>query len=233
MRLPLSVRAAVVAALVVGGLAASGPATAAPAGAADNAVSPDHAGFVVTADAVHAVRARWVQPAATCQQGASYADFRISFSTGSREVAIGSAAECNGGAPILYAWTKFGGKRVRLDETLNSGDTMVGRLTSGPKGISVLIGDQTAGWGEALAGTGMGKPDFTDAFFGVTARTGQSGVLPLTDFGSLKLIDCRVNHQPVQDLSPQLVTMESHSGVVKAEPLKHLGRILSVIFKHA
>jgi hypothetical protein len=230
--LPLA-RAALVAALVGGGgLAATGPASAAR-GAAVDAASRDHAGFVVTADAVHAVRAHWVQPSADCQQEASFADFRISLGGGSREVAIGTAADCRNGTPSTYGWTTFGGKRVRFDETLNPGDTVIAKVTAGPNGVTVLIADQTQGWGEAIAGGGMGRPTFTQAFLGVTARTGKSGVLPLTDFGSFTLVAPTVNHQPVRDLDPELVTMESRSGVVKAEPRKVRGHTLSVVFKHA
>ena len=231
MRLASSLRASAVVAFLAGSLAVMAPASADTSAA--GSTSPDHAGFMVTDDSVRTVKATWMQPQANCQQTASFATFQFGFTTATQEVAVGTAADCHGGTVSQYAWVSFGQRRVKLQETVNVSDVMVAKVTERKGGVSVIVGDQTAGWGEGYSTGGGHAPKVTGAFIGAVARTGSSGVLALTDFGTLKLLSCTINHQPLKSLSPTLVTMKDDSGVVKAKPVVDKGRPAGVLWKHA
>lgn len=202
--------------LVTAALCAVGiPAVASPPG--DTVPSLNHAGYGVTADAVHRVVAGWTQPKVTCGASTSYADFRISFAHGVHPVALGTAAECHHGVATYYAWESAGGRRQRLDEVVRAGDVMQASLMTTRSGISTSIDDQTQGWGEGSGSGGSGgPPQMTRATFGVFARSGSAGVLPLAHFAPAEFTKATVNKAPLAGPDARRFTMRDVAGGVKA-----------------
>ena len=68
----------------------------------------------------------------------------------------------------------------------------------------------------------------------VQARSHDTTVLPLADFGVGSVTDCEVNDAPIGDLGPQSVVMETKDGVVMATPgdLQN-GSSFDVTWEHA
>jgi hypothetical protein len=232
MRTSVVVRAAIGAlALGVGGFATPATAASSPGQATP---SLNRAGYVVRTDAVKVVKLRWVQPAADCAKGASFANVRVGFARSRHEVAVGTSLACHGGQPSYDAWMNFGDGPERLDETVRAGDVITATLTASKHSLSLEIDDPTSGWGEGAVTGGPRDVHMTRAFFGVTARAGDSGVLPLADFGKAVFTDATVNGQPVGDAGAQAVLMQSQAGVVKAVPGDvRNGKAFTVTWQHS
>jgi hypothetical protein len=198
----------------------------------DGVTSLNRAGYTAAPTGLKRVHAAWTVPTATCGHGASYATVRISMGRGSDVTWIGTAVDCHAGSASYYAWTNFGG-RSRLHGRMLPGDRITAAAISSNGGAQINFADNTQGWGVQL-GCGGACGGFTRAMVGVAGRTADSGLLPLTNFGSLAFYAVTVDKQSIGDSDPQKLTMQSPHGIVKADASDlRKGRGFTVTWRHA
>ncbi len=211
---PLGTMVGLVGALVAVGAALS-PAASALAGQAGpgkHTTSLNRAGYGVTAASIKHVSAAWRQPSATCETGATYANFRISIARLGKPVAVGTATDCHAGQAVFYAWTNWEGQRVKLDGTVQAGDQIRVNLDISKDDLAYEIDNDTQGWGQGAASAGGGPGHFTRADILVQARAAGRGVLPLTNFGRVFFRQCKVNGHPLGTQHSHEIRMETPLG---------------------
>jgi Peptidase A4 family len=182
-------------------------AFAAPALAAtEEAASENWAGYVATTKDntdYSAVSASWVQPTVTCSSEssqASYSAYWVGLGGGDSNSdaleQIGTQADCDTtGSARYYAWYELvPSAPVKLDLTINAGDTVWARTAVSGDNVSFYIKDRTTGqvWQKTLTMTAA-TPDTSTAEWVAEAPsecasgpTSECTPLPLADFGTAK-----------------------------------------------
>jgi hypothetical protein len=182
-------------------------AFAAPALAAtEEAASENWAGYVATTKDntdYSAVSASWVQPTVTCSSEssqASYSAYWVGLGGGDSNSdaleQIGTQADCNTTASAkYYAWYELvPSAPVKLDLTIDAGDTVWARTAVSGDNVSFYIKDRTTGqvWQKTLTMTAA-APDTSTAEWVAEApsecasgATSECAPLPLADFGTAK-----------------------------------------------
>jgi hypothetical protein len=211
--------ATAIAALLAVLLSTPAIASSTTVGVDDGISSENHAGYAVAAHGpLHEVVARWVQPTPTCGSQPTYANVQAELAKKTHIFKVGTASNCRGGNPVAYAWFySSADQRQRLPRTVLPGDVMRVKVSWYHREVEYSISNLTRHWG-----LGVGMFDgysrvATRATFGLAARSGTTGALPLTDIGTVHFLACWVQGQKITDADATAVTM-SHGRVVKAEP---------------
>lgn len=219
----------------VAAVGAAVPAQAAVAGL-QGLTSPNHAGYLVAGGGLtHDVVAQWVQPAASCGSGTTFADVEVVLARGMAVTKMGTSADCRKGIPVYSAWyTGFDvGHRYRVPRRVMPGDVMRVTIDWRHYEADVTIRDVTRHWsaGAGEAGGDAGLP--TRVSFALAARSGADGALPLTDVGTVSFHRCSVDGELITGDTATAVTM-SRDDTVRALP-RAIGAAgdFSVTWQHA
>jgi peptidase A4-like protein len=233
-----------VAALVVTAFPAAAGArvsTAAPLQFAPNhkitqSTSSNWSGYAATGGGFTTVTSTWTQPTASCTSATTYSSFWVGLDgDGSSTVEqTGTSADCSGGTPRYYAWYEMYPKYpVNLSLSIQPGDSITGTVTATGNGRYTLhLHNNTTGGDFSTTQKGHGSNYSAEAI--AEAPSSRSGVLPLTNFGTVNFATTTVNGQPIGNFNPDRIDMVSGS-TLKAQTgaLNSAGTDFSVAWKHS
>jgi hypothetical protein len=206
-------------------ISASGPGGATP-NAGSNGVqqSPNWAGYAVSGrnGAFRSVSAAWVQPRANCR---GVADQRLAaawvgldgFSDHMVEQ-TGADSDCNGSRPTYSGWYEmFPAPPVFFRNVLRPGDHMSASVTfRGTRTFILVLSDSTRHWVQRII-KNEARRHRSSAEFIEEAPSTQTGVLPLADFGTVRIARDLVNGRPLRRLPrTRIIMTEFLDGPLKA-----------------
>lgn len=216
--------------LVAGALLAVAPA-AAQAATGSSQVLPNHqighatssnwSGYALTGAAPYtSISSNWIQPTANCSvTPSSYSSFWVGldgYNTNSVEQ-TGTDSDCSGTTPTYYGWYEMYPKfPVNYSNPVVPGDSMSASVVYlGSNQYKLTLSDTTQGWTQTTTQT---STTATRGSAEVIAEAPSSitGVLPLTDFGTVNFSGARLSPNSLAGANP--ITMETSSGTVKAKP---------------
>jgi hypothetical protein len=171
----------------------------------------------------------------TCTSAATYASFWVGIDgDGSNTVEqTGSEVDCAGGRPQYFAWYEmFPAFPVNYTNTVKAGDSLHASVTASGTTFTLKISDTTQGWTHTQHKT-LSSAHKHSAEVIAEAPSSGGGVLPLTNFGTVKFTSALANGTSIGTHSPDRITMVSGS-TVKAKPSKLTsGQNFSVVWHHS
>jgi len=184
--------------------------------------STNWAGWDNTGSTYTTVSASWVQPAAaSCpKRGSTYSSFWIGLDgDGSNSVEqTGSEVDCSHGSPVYYSWYEFyPAYPVNFSNTVRPGDHFSASVTSNGGGkYTLVLSDTTQGWSHTITSSASGATNASAEAI-AEAPSSRSGVLPLTNFGSMSFTNVTVNGAALGTVpTPNQLTMVTSGGTTKA-----------------
>ncbi len=217
---------ALVAAMAVGFGAGGGqPRTvvrhAGPHGLVHSTLSTNWAGYAAQGGPFTNVSASWVQPAGRCGPWeSSWSSFWVGLDgSGSNSVEqAGSEVDCDSGHPLYYGWYEvYPYAPVNYPEAAQAGDLFSSTVTSDQAGnFTITLVDQTQGWSHTERLSYGGAP-LSSAEVVAEAPLSDAGVVPLTNFGSIRFTGARVNGQPIGYFNTVPISMATPD-YMKAQP---------------
>jgi hypothetical protein len=193
------------------------------------AESTNWSGYAVTGanGAFTSVSASWTQPTATCTSSGgrhgrggsdSYAAFWVGldgYSSDSVEQ-TGSDSDCDGTTPDYYGWYEmYPADPVYYTNTVKPGDAMSASVVfSGTDTYTLTLTDSTQGWTQKQVIDESGF-DRSSAEVITEAPSSESGVLPLSDFGTVNYTAASANGSSMGTQSPTSIVMVDNSGAAK------------------
>jgi Peptidase A4 family len=204
---------AAVAATAVGGALLSAPGasavtavTHAPVHISSHATRPDHhlsfatssnwAGYAVAGGRYTSVSASWTQPAVSCGSATTYSSFWVGldgYNSGSVEQ-TGTEADCSGGRAYYSSWYEMYPKYpVNYSNTVRAGDHFNASVTTNGSGsFTLTLSDTTQGWTRTTNASYSGAA-LSSAEVIAEAPSSSSGVLPLSNFGTVNFSNSKAN----------------------------------------
>jgi hypothetical protein len=211
---------------IPGGLIRPGGADRpAVSGAVNQAESTNWSGYAATGGngAFSSVSSSWTQPTATCASsgrrgGDQYAAFWVGldgYSSDSVEQ-TGTDSDCVGRTPNYYGWYEmYPANPVYYSNPVAPGDHISASVTfSGSETYTLVLTDSTQGWTQTVTKNQSGL-DRSSAEVITEAPSSSSGVLPLSDFGTVNYSGAEANGSSLASLSPTEIIMVDNSGAEK------------------
>jgi hypothetical protein len=197
--------------------------------------STNWAGYAATGGGFTTVTSHWTQPTASCTSATTYSSFWVGLDgDGSSTVEqTGTSADCGGGHPSYYAWYEMYPKYpVNLSLVVRPGDSLTGTVSVGSHGrYTLTLHNNTTGASFSTTQKGHGSNYSAEAI--AEAPSSRSGVLPLTNFGTVNFSSTLVNGQPIGNLNPDRINMVSGSTTKAQTSTLSGGTAFSVAWKHA
>jgi hypothetical protein len=192
------------------------------------AESTNWSGYAVTGSngAFTSVSASWTEPTATCTSSGrhghrgsvSYAAFWVGldgYSSSSVEQ-TGTDSDCSGTTPDYYGWYEmYPAAPVYFTNTVKPGDSISASVTfSGTETYTLVLKDVTQGWTQTITKneTGLAR---SSAEVITEAPSSNSGVLPLSDFGTVNYTAAAANGSSMGTQNPTDIIMVDNSGLDK------------------
>ncbi len=236
-RVPLAVLAVSLGALAAPAIAAASPAQIHdPLHHLTHSTSSNWSGYAATGARFTTVSSSWTQPTATCTQATTYSSFWVGLDgdTTNTVEQTGTDADCSGGTPVYYAWYEMYPKYpVNLSMAVRPGDKMTASVTAGSRGrFTLTIRNTTTGASfttqQTLRSAKLGSAEVI-----AEAPSSSSGVLPLTNFGTVSFTGATVNGANIGTFSPDRINMVSGGVTKAATSALSGGNAFSVTWKHS
>ena len=229
-----SIVAASVAALA---LAVPAIAAAMPRDAFFNSTSQNWSGYSATGQTFSSVSASWIQPYATCGVGQTAASFWVGIDgDGSQTVEqIGAYSNCtSANVPQYYAWFEmYPNPAYKTTYPLSPGDAMSASVSVDRVGrFTLSITDATQHWTASTTQRSTTAQRISAEVI-AEAPSNSSGIVPLTNFGSVSFTSAKVNGLVLDSFNPDRIDMVSSSGVTKATTGALSNGAFSVTWKHS
>jgi hypothetical protein len=236
----------IIVAAVVAAIAAAVPALAAAKPASGLMNDPNHkltnststnwSGYAATGGQFTSVSASWTQPTAVCSFGTSYSSFWVGIDgDGSNSVEqTGSSADCSSAnVPNYYAWYEMYPKYpVNLSGTVRPGDAFTASVTTDRVGrFTLTISDSTQHWSYQTTQR-ANKASLYSAEVIAEAPSSRSGVLPLTNFGTVSFTNSTANGVSLASFNPDRIDMVSGSTTKASTGSISSSGAFSVTWKH-
>jgi hypothetical protein len=217
-------------------VASHGPLQFDPNKKISQSTSSNWSGYSAIKGRYTSVSASWIQPTASCTSATTYSSFWVGLDgDGSNTVEqTGTSADCGGGVARYYAWYEMYPKfPVNLSLAVRSGDSLSGSVTTDGSGHFTLT-IRNNGTGQSVTTTQhLSHAKLASAEAIAEAPSSSGGVLPLTNFGTVKFSSTMVNGQPIGTFSPDKIDMVSGSTVKAQTSALSGGTAFSVTWKHA
>jgi hypothetical protein len=198
--------------------------TAGTANAADAAAtSTNWSGYAAAGQpgTFTSVSSSWTQPAVTCGAQQTFSSFWVGLDgDGTQSVEqTGTEADCDNGAASYQGWWEmFPAAPVFYNSPVKPGDAMSASVTSAGGGAFTLtLSDQTQNWTQTTQQTSQ-TAQLGSAEIIAEAPSSQTGVLPLSNFGTVNFTNATADNAPIGNANADSLTMESAGGVVEATP---------------
>src|SRR5437763_595403 len=204
--------AVVVTVLAAAMLAVPALAVAAP-GELFNSTSSNWSGYAATGGGFTSVSASWTQPVATCGIGQTAASFWVGIDgDGSKTVEqIGTYANCtSANVPQYYAWFEmYPNPAYKTSYPVVPGDTMSASVSVDRVGrFTLSITDATQHWTASTTQRST-SAQFASAEVIAEDPSNSSGMVPLTNFGSVTFTGAKANGVVLDTLAPDRIDMVS------------------------
>ena len=228
-------------ALAGGTLAASAPAAASshPAGPTIHLVRPamhgtapmavrgrpSHAlesqnwsGYAAHGKTYKKISASWVEPTGHCTSSRTFSSFWVGLDGfGSKTVEqTGSEVDCSGGHARYFGWYEmFPAFPVNFGNAVRPGDHFTGSVTfTGGGHYTLVLKDTTAGWSHTVHKT-LASAKNSSAEVIAEAPSSSSGILPLTNFGTVQFSNASVDGAAMSQAHGVKITMVNGGGRAK------------------
>jgi Peptidase A4 family len=187
--------------------------------------SSNWSGYAATGanGAFSSVSASWTEPTATCSSSGrrssdQYAAFWVGldgYSSDSVEQ-TGTDSDCVGRTPSYYGWYEmYPANPVYFSNTVRPGDALSASVTfSGTETYTLVLKDSTEGWTQTITQNEAGL-DRSSAEVITEAPSSNTGVLPLSDFGTVNYSGAEANGTALASLSPTEIIMVDSGGLDK------------------
>src|SRR5690348_5467375 len=206
-------------ALVGGALAASAPAAAASHSArptihlirpamhgtapmaalgrsANVARSQNWSGYAAHARSYKKISASWVQPTAHCTASRTFSSFWVGLDGYNSNTVeqTGSEADCSSGHAKYSGWYEmYPAFPVNFSNPVHPGDHFTGSVTfTGSGHYTLVLKDTTKGWSHTIKKT-LASATNASAEVIAEAPSSSSGILPLTNFGTVHFSNALVD----------------------------------------
>ncbi|WP_042419125.1 G1 family glutamic endopeptidase [Streptacidiphilus anmyonensis] len=201
-----------------------------------NSSSSNWSGFAATGGGFTSISASWVQPTGKCTSATSYSSFWVGIDgDGSNSVEqTGSEVDCSGGSPQYYSWYEmYPAYPVNFSNTVRPGDHFTGSVTFNGSGkFTMKLSDTTQGWSRSVSKTYSPAQRYSVEVI-AEAPSSSTGVLPLTNFGTVNFTNSLANGQPLGNYSPDQINMVSGSTTKATTSSLSGGENFSVTWKHS
>jgi hypothetical protein len=228
-------------ALAGGALAASAPAAASshPAGPTIHLIRPamhgtapmvagrrpTHAvasqnwsGYAAHGKTYKKISANWVEPTGHCTSSRTFSSFWVGLDGfGSRTVEqTGSEVDCSGGHAQYFGWYEmFPAFPGNFSNPVRPGDHFTGSVTfTGGGHYTLVLKDTTQGWSHTIKKT-LASAKNSSAEVIAEAPSSSSGILPLTNFGTVHFSNALVDGAAMSSAHGVKITMVNGSGRAK------------------
>jgi hypothetical protein len=141
------------------------------------------------------VSSNWVQPTATCGSGDQYSAFWVGLDgySSSTVEQTGSEVDCAGRTAEYSAWYEiYPAYPVYFNETVKPGDNFTGSVAYTNGEFVITLTDNTENWTQTTSQASSGAAR-SSAEVIAEAPSSSSGVLPLTNFGTVNFTGATVN----------------------------------------
>ena len=197
--------------------------------------SSNWSGYAATGGGFSSVTSTWTQPAASCGSTTTYSSFWVGLDgDGSNTVEqTGTSADCSGGSARYYAWYEMYPKYpVNLSLAIRPGDSITGTVSvTGNGRYTLTLRNNKTGGSFSTTVKGHGSNYSAEAI--AEAPSSRSGVLPLTNFGTVNFSGTLVNGQPIGSFNPDRIDMVSGSTLKAQTGALSGGTGFSVVWKHS
>jgi hypothetical protein len=167
------------------------------------------------------VSSSWTQPAVTCGTQQTFSSFWVGLDgDGTQSVEqTGTEADCNNGNASYQGWWEmFPAAPVFYNNPVRPGDAMSASVTSAGGGAFTLtLSDQTQNWTQTTQQTSQ-TAQLGSAEVIAEAPSSQTGVLPLSNFGTVNFTNATADNMPIGNENADSLTMVSANGVTEATP---------------
>jgi hypothetical protein len=201
-----------------------------------HSTSSNWSGYAATGRTFTKVSATWTQPAVSCGSATTYSSFWVGLDgDGSNSVEqTGTEADCSGGRAVYSSWYEMYPKYpVNFSNPVSPGDVFQASVTYNGSGKFVLvIADKTKGWSHTVNAT-LNNPALASAEVIAEAPSSGSGVLPLSNFGTVNFSGSSANGASLASFSPDKITMASGSTTKAVPGSISSGGSFSVAWKHS
>ncbi|HEV3294268.1 MAG TPA: G1 family glutamic endopeptidase [Streptosporangiaceae bacterium] len=180
--------------------------------------SQNWSGYAAHGKTYKSVSASWVQPTGHCTSSRTFSSFWVGLDGfGSKTVEqTGSEADCAGGHARYFAWYEmFPAFPVNFANPVRPGDHFTGSVTfTGGGHYTLVLKDISRGWSHTIHKTlASGKNASAEVI--AEAPSSSSGILPLTNFGTVHFSNASVDGAAISKSHPVKITMANGSGRAK------------------
>jgi hypothetical protein len=178
--------------------------------------STNWSGYAADTGTYTSVSASWVQPTGTCTSATRYSSFWVGldgYNSDSVEQ-TGTDTDCVNGSPQYYGWYEmYPADSFNFGSTIKAGDTITASVVyEGSNKYKLSLADTTRGWSTSTTKTLSGAPrSSAEVIIEAPCCTSSGGILPLADFGTVKVSSSVVDGEPIGDLSPAEIIMINNS----------------------
>jgi hypothetical protein len=157
----------------------------------------------------------------TCSNQQTFSSFWVGLDgDGTQSVEqTGTEADCaNGNAAYQGWWEMFPAAPVFYNNPVKPGDAMSASVVSNGGGAFTLtLSDTTQNWTQATQQTSQ-TAQLGSAEVIAEAPSSQTGVLPLSNFGTVNFTNADADNTPIGNSGADSLTMVSANGVTEATP---------------
>lgn len=184
--------------------------------------SENWSGYAATGGQFTSVSAAWTQPAVTCTAQDTFSSFWVGLDgDGTQTVEqTGTEADCASGTAAYSGWYEmFPANPVNYSNPVQPGDAMSASVTTSGNGTFTLtLTDQTQGWNQVTTQTSA-SAQLGSAEVIAEAPSSTTGVLPLSNFGTVNFTAATANGAPIgNSANLSELTMVSAGGATEATP---------------
>ena len=234
-----AVAAAIALAVVVPTLAFAAPAHGLrndPIHKLTNSTSTNWSGYAATGNRFTSISGSWTEPVAVCS-GTSYSSFWVGLDgdTSNTVEQTGSSADCSSASvPSYYAWYEMYPKfPTNLSNPVKPGDAFTASVTTDGVGrFTLTISDTSEPWTfqttQRLKSAALASAEVI-----AEAPSSRSGVLPLTNFGTVNFTGATANGASLSTFHPDQINMVSGSTVKAQTSSISSNGSFSVTWKHS
>jgi hypothetical protein len=207
-----------------------------PHGRILNSSSSNWAGYAATGSKFTSVTASWTQPSVSCSSSTAYSSFWVGLDgDGSNSVEqTGTEADCSGGSPVYSSWYEMYPKYpVNFSNPVKPGDRFTATVTTNGSGsFTLTLANNSESWTKTVNAT-LKSAALASAEVIAEAPSSSSGVLPLSDFGTVNFSGSKANGNAIGSYSPDQINMVSGSTTKATTSSLSGGTGFSVAWKHS
>jgi hypothetical protein len=199
--------------------------------------SQNWSGFAAHGKTYKKVSASWVQPTAHCTSKNTFSSFWVGLDGFNSQTVeqTGTEADCINGHARYFGWYEmFPAFPVNFGNTVRPGDHFTGSVTFNGSGhYTLVLKNVTRGWSHTVHKT-LNSAKNASAEVIAEAPSSSSGILPLTNFGTVQFSNAMVNGAAIGNASPTKIIMVNASGRPK-DSVSALtgGKAFSVTWLHS